>query len=173
MLYHELGHNDRKSLLRAHSKVLQIPQNPFCPIGQNIWDILIYVWFIQYFRLLVFDILVTLAAWFFFRFFLSCPSCLAKWKQRLRNISVFCNFVAKSDQKPKQKMGWMKQKALITRRYSMAVVQQTRTFQHPTDLLPSRNYAAVRLIYTLTSTPTLFQCRHWVRLTVAVKMKQD
>ena len=41
------------------------------------------------FRLLVFGILVTLVAWFSFRFFPSFPSCLAKCKQRLRNIFVF------------------------------------------------------------------------------------
>ena len=34
-----------------------------------------YVSFIPYFRLLVFGILVTLVAWFSFRFFPSCPSC--------------------------------------------------------------------------------------------------
>jgi len=40
-------------------------------------------------RLLVFGILVTLVALFFSRFFPSYPSCLAKCKQRLRNIFVF------------------------------------------------------------------------------------
>ena len=45
--------------------------------------------FIPYFRILVFGILVTLVAWFSFSFFLSCPSCLAKCRQRLRNIFVF------------------------------------------------------------------------------------
>ena len=46
------------------------------------------VLFIPYFCLLVFGILVTLVAWFSFCFFLSCLSCLAKCKQRLRNIFV-------------------------------------------------------------------------------------
>ena len=47
------------------------------------------VLFIPYFRLLVFGSLVTLVAWFSLRFFpLSCPSCLAKSKQRLQNIFV-------------------------------------------------------------------------------------
>ena len=36
-----------------------------------------------------FGILVTLVAWFSFLFFPSCPSCLAKCKQRLCNIFVF------------------------------------------------------------------------------------
>ena len=40
------------------------------------------------FHLLVFGILVTLVAWFSFHFFPSCPSYLAKCKQRLRNIFV-------------------------------------------------------------------------------------
>ena len=44
--------------------------------------------FIPYFRLLVFGILVTLVAWFSFCFFPSCPSCLAKCKQRLCNIFI-------------------------------------------------------------------------------------
>jgi len=38
-------------------------------------------------------------------FFPSCPSCLAKCKQRLRNIFEFSLLVAKSDQKPKTKNG--------------------------------------------------------------------
>ena len=41
----------------------------------------------------------------FFPFFLSCPSCLAKCKQSLHKIFVFCNFVAQTDQKPKTKFG--------------------------------------------------------------------
>jgi len=46
-------------------------------------------------------------SWFSFRFFPSCPSCLAKCKQILSKIFVyFCNFVAKSDQK--RKMRWTK-----------------------------------------------------------------
>ena len=38
----------------------------------------------------------------------SCPSCLAKCKQRLCNILYFWNFFAKSDQKPKPKNGMNK-----------------------------------------------------------------
>ena len=46
----------------------------------------VFVSFIPYFHLLVFGILVTLVAWFSFRVFLSCPSCLEKCKQRLKFI---------------------------------------------------------------------------------------
>ena len=46
------------------------------------------VLFIPYFCLLVFGILVSLVACFSFRFFLSCPSCLAKCKQRLCSIFI-------------------------------------------------------------------------------------
>ena len=57
-----------------------------------------YVLFVPYFRL---------SFWYFGHFscmigiFRSCPSCLAKCKQRLCNVFEFVNFVAKSDQKPK------------------------------------------------------------------------
>jgi len=53
-----------------------------------------------------FGILVTLVAWFFFRFFLSCPSCLIKCKP-VKDCVIFLyfhNFIIKSDQKPKN---WM------------------------------------------------------------------
>ena len=105
MQKHELGtHKDRKSSLRAHLKVLQIPQNVFCPIG---------IKHLGYF-----------------------------------DISSYHTSVLRG---------------------SSAADKNFPTPYWP--FLRSRNYAAVRLIYTLTSTPTLFQCRHWVRLTVAVKMK--
>ena len=71
---------------------------------------LTFVLIIPYFCLVVFGILVTLAAWFSFCFFPSCPSYLAKRKQRLRNI-----FIVKSDQKPKRKMGWTKQKTIYNK----------------------------------------------------------
>ena len=40
--------------------------------------------------------------------FLSCLSCLAKCKQRLCNIFVFCNFIAKIEEKRKTEMEWNK-----------------------------------------------------------------
>ena len=66
-----------------------------------------FVSFTPYFRLLVFGILVTLVAWFSFRFFPSSPSCLAKCKQRLRNI--FLTLLPKVTKNKKWKMGWTKQ----------------------------------------------------------------
>ena len=42
----------------------------------------------------------------FIPFFLSCPSCLAKCKQRLRNIFVFSQLVAKVTENQKRKIGW-------------------------------------------------------------------
>ena len=67
------------------------------------------VFLILYFRLLVFGILVILVAWFSFYFFPSCPSCLAKCKQRLCNIFLYShNLVIKSNQKPKVKNGTIK-----------------------------------------------------------------
>ena len=47
--------------------------------------------FIPYFRLLVFGILVTLVAWFSFRFFSVLPILPCK----IRNAYYFCNFVTK------------------------------------------------------------------------------
>ena len=64
--------------------------------------------FIPYFCFLVSGILFTLIAWFSFRSFLSCPSCLAKCKKEYVIFSYFRNFVAKSDQKPKTKTGMNK-----------------------------------------------------------------
>ena len=59
--------------------------------------------FIPYFRLLVFG---HFSCVILFPFFPSCPSCLAKCKQRLRNI-----FVTSSPKVTKnQKRGWRKQK---------------------------------------------------------------
>ena len=62
--------------------------------------------FIPYFCLLVFGILVTLVAWCSFCFFLSCPSCLAKCKQRLRDIFVFSELCCQKS--PKMKNGMNK-----------------------------------------------------------------
>ena len=53
------------------------------------WNSWSYVSFIPYFHLLVFGILVTLVAWFSFRFFPSCPFCFPKCKQRLHKIFIF------------------------------------------------------------------------------------
>ena len=75
----------------------------------NIWNR--HVSFIPYFRCFVFGILVTFVVFCcvtFFPFFLSCPSCLKKCKQRICAILYFHNLVAKSDKK--QKMGWTKHK---------------------------------------------------------------
>ena len=63
------------------------------------------VLFIPYFRLLVFGILVTLVAWFSFRFFRLAHLALQNVKKDCAICSYFCNFVAKSDQKPKTKNG--------------------------------------------------------------------
>ena len=64
--------------------------------------------FIPYFHLLVFGSLVTLVAWFSFRFCPSCPSCLVKCKQRLCNIFMFFQFHHKKWQKTKKtKMRWI------------------------------------------------------------------
>ena len=70
----------------------------------------VIVSFIPYFRLLVFGILVTLVAWFSFHFFPSCPSCLAKCKQRLRNIFVTSS--PKVTKNKKRKMGLTKHLSL-------------------------------------------------------------
>ena len=68
---------------------------------QKIWQTIVS--FIPYFRLLVFGILITLVAWFSFRFF---PSCLAKCKQRLCNI--FVTLSPKVTKNQKWKMRWTK-----------------------------------------------------------------
>ena len=56
---------------------------------------------------MVFGILVTLVSWFSFCFFPSCPSCLAKCKQRLHTI--FVTLSPKVTKTKKSKMEWMKQ----------------------------------------------------------------
>jgi len=61
--------------------------------------------FIHYFRLLVFGILVTLVAWFSFRFFHLAHLALQNVNKDYIIFSHFRNFVAKSDQKPKTKNG--------------------------------------------------------------------
>ena len=53
-----------------------------------------------------FGILVTFVAWFSFHFFPSCPSYLAKCKQRLRNI--FVTWSPKVTKNKKRKMRWTK-----------------------------------------------------------------
>ena len=65
--------------------------------------ILSYVLFIQYFCPLVFGILVTLVAWFSFRFFCLAHLALQNVNKDYVIFSYFCSFVAKSDQKPKTK----------------------------------------------------------------------
>jgi hypothetical protein len=64
-----------------------------------------YVSFIPYFRLLVFGILVTLVAWFSFRFFLLGHLVLQNVNKDYVIFLCFRNFLAKSDQKPKTKYG--------------------------------------------------------------------
>ena len=68
---------------------------------QVLISLLINVSFIPYFCLFVFGILITLVPWFSFCFFSSCPSCLAKCKQRLLTISNFCNFICQKWPNPK------------------------------------------------------------------------
>ena len=62
--------------------------------------------FSPYFCLFVFGILVILDAWFYFRFFLSSPFCLANVNKDYLIFLYSYNSVAKSDQK--QKIGWRK-----------------------------------------------------------------
>ena len=75
-------------------------------IGNITYSALFIVSFTPYFRLLFFGILVTLVVWFSFRFFPSCPSCLAKCKQRLCNIFVTSS--PKVTKNQQRKMGWTK-----------------------------------------------------------------
>ena len=81
--------------------------------GHKVNSISTFVSFIPYFRLLVFGILVTLVVWFLF--FPSCPSCLAKCKQRLSNI--FVTLLPKVTKNQKRKMGWTKYKSIIVLKF--------------------------------------------------------
>ena len=63
-----------------------------------------FVLFIPYFCPLVFGISVTLVAWFSFLFFLLAHLALQNVNKDYVIFSYFYNFVAKSDQKPKNGM---------------------------------------------------------------------
>ena len=75
------------------------------PLLWSSQNISTFVLFIPYFRLLVFGILVTLVAWFFFSFFRLAHLALQNVNKDYIIFSYFRNFVAKSDQKPKTKNG--------------------------------------------------------------------
>ena len=61
--------------------------------------------FIPYFAFLVFGILVTIVAWFSFRFFCLAHLALQNVNKDYIIFSYFRNFVAKNDQNPKTKNG--------------------------------------------------------------------